>query len=157
MSEYKSETSRTYNLQQFGCRCFAENNLGIIREESGVRDLINAMSTHMDTASVIDSACTALWGLSLEGTNNLFPQFNPFVVIVVVKQDRINKTLYTDVLALCSIIIITCFYIALFAPRGRPKALHIITPGHWALNHSLNNHSLLKGVNFFITKMLRTY
>ena len=37
------------------------------------------------------------------------------------------------------------FYIALFTPGGRPKALHIITPGHWALNHSLNHLSSLVG------------
>ena len=37
------------------------------------------------------------------------------------------------------ITIITRFYIALFTPRGLPKALHIIIPGHWALNHSLNH------------------
>ena len=43
------------------------------------------------------------------------------------------------------IIIITCFYIVLFTPGGRPKALHIITPGHWALNHSLNHLSSLVG------------
>ena len=46
-----------------------ENNLTIIREESGVKDLMNAMGTHMKMASVIDSACTAMWGLSLEGRN----------------------------------------------------------------------------------------
>ena len=41
------------------------------------------------------------------------------------------------------IIIVTRFYKALFTPRGRPKALHIITPGHWALNHSLNHLNFL--------------
>ena len=40
-------------------------------------------------------------------------------------------------------IIITCFYIALFTPGGHPKVL--ITPGHWALNHSLNHLSSLVG------------
>ena len=43
------------------------------------------------------------------------------------------------------IIIIARCYIALFTPGGHPKALHIITPGHWALNHSLNHLSSLVG------------
>ena len=45
------------------------------------------------------------------------------------------------------IIIITRFYIALFTPGGRPKALHIITPCHWALIHSLKQSQLPGGVN----------
>ena len=40
------------------------------------------------------------------------------------------------------IIIITCFYIALFTPGGRPKALHIITPGLWVLIHILKPFQL---------------
>ena len=43
------------------------------------------------------------------------------------------------------IIIVTRFYIALFTPGGCPKALHIITPGQWALIHSLNHLSSLMG------------
>ena len=38
-----------------------------MREEKGVIDLMKAMETHEKEASVIDFACSALWGLSLEG------------------------------------------------------------------------------------------
>lgn len=44
-----------------------DKNLAIMREEKGVLDLMKAMETHEKEASVIDFACSALWGLSLEG------------------------------------------------------------------------------------------
>ena len=51
------------------------------------------------------------------------------------------------------LIIINSLFIALFTPEGRPKALHIITPGHWALNHSLNHLSSLGSIQPCATNM----
>ena len=50
-----------------------DKNLDIMREEKGVIDLINAMKTHGEESAVVDSACTALWGLSLDGKRNVKP------------------------------------------------------------------------------------
>ena len=52
-----------------------------------------------------------------------------------------------DTHTLVELLIQIFFYthIALFTPGGRPKALHIITPGHWALIHTLNHLNSLLG------------
>ena len=54
---------------------------------------------------------------------------------------------------------ITRFYIALFTPGGRPNELHIITPGHLALIHSLHHLPSLLGsmLPIFLLKINWTY
>lgn len=54
-------------INDFDCFVILDKNLAIMREEKGVIDLMKAMETHEKEASVIDFACSALWGLSLEG------------------------------------------------------------------------------------------
>lgn len=58
-----------------------DKNLAIMREEKGVLDLMKAMETHEKEASVIDFACSALWGLSLEG-----------IVPVILSKDCVSYT-----------------------------------------------------------------
>ena len=36
-------------------------------EEQGTQDIITAMMTHKDNAALLESACAALWTLSVEG------------------------------------------------------------------------------------------
>lgn len=62
-----------------------DKNLDIMREEKGVVDLINAMESHETDSSVMDFTCSALWGLSLEGTF-----FTLIVKLATIKYDLIS-------------------------------------------------------------------
>lgn len=48
-----------------------ENNAKIVTEEKGLEDVYRALENHPDSAEVIESACSALWSLSMEGINLL--------------------------------------------------------------------------------------
>ena len=45
----------------------AENNCKIVAEERGLQDICLAMQSHDSSADLIESACSALWSLSMEG------------------------------------------------------------------------------------------
>ena len=51
----------------------AEENAAIVGEEQGTQDIVTAMQTHSSNAALLESACAALWTLSVEGTAAAWP------------------------------------------------------------------------------------
>lgn len=49
---------------------FLENNCKIVTEERGLQDICAAMQYHDSNVDLIESACSALWSLSMEGKIN---------------------------------------------------------------------------------------
>jgi hypothetical protein len=48
-----------------------ENNCKIVTEERGLQDICTAMQSHDSNVDLIESACSALWSLSMEGDSFL--------------------------------------------------------------------------------------
>ena len=46
---------------------FVEDNCKIVTEERGLQDICIAMQKHDSNIDLIESACSALWSLSMEG------------------------------------------------------------------------------------------
>ena len=49
------------------CIFTVESNCKIVTEERGLQDICAAMMSHEACADLIESACSALWSLSMEG------------------------------------------------------------------------------------------
>ena len=49
---------------------FLENNCKIVTEERGLHDICSAMQYHDTNVDLIESACSAVWSLSMEGKIN---------------------------------------------------------------------------------------
>ena len=44
-----------------------ESNVAILSKEKGPHDICEALKSHIGCVSLVESACSALWSLSMEG------------------------------------------------------------------------------------------
>lgn len=61
-------------LQLFFCSFYLgylEANCKIVSEERGLEDIVLAMGRHNTDVELVESACSALWSLSMEGKTKM--------------------------------------------------------------------------------------